>query len=108
MQTGAAKPRSSRPRRLVEVAAFVGIWMAIGELTDAGLNAYLLIGVPLTVAFQLGLRRVRIPELWVRGAPGASRRPLMRGLAVAFAIYPLYALGKTIADAPPGEAAIVL
>lgn len=108
MQTGAAKPRSSRPRRLVEVAAFVGIWMAIGELTHAGLNAYLLIGVPLTVAFQLGLRRARIPELWVRGAPGVSRRSLMRWLALALAIYPLYALGKTIADAPPGEVAIVL
>ena len=37
-----------RSRRLAEVAAFAAVWMAIGELTGAGLNAYLLTGVPLT------------------------------------------------------------
>jgi Type II CAAX prenyl endopeptidase Rce1-like len=96
-----------RPRRLAEVAAFVAVWMAIGEVTGAGLNAYLLIGVPLTVAFQLGLRRRPIHELWVRHAPPIKRRAL-GAVAILLAIYPLYALGKTIADPPAGEAGVLL
>ena len=97
-----------RPRRLAEVAAFVAVWMAIGELTGAGLNAYLLIGVPLTLAFQLGLRRKPIRELWVRHGPPIERRTLFGLLAVALAAYPLYALGKTLVDGPPGELALAL
>lgn len=105
---GETVQRASRPRRLAECAAFVGIWMAIGELTHAGLNAYLLIGVPLTAAFQLGLRRRRIPELWVRGAPAISRRTLFRLLAVALAVYPAYALLDVLAHPPAGQAALAL
>jgi membrane protease YdiL (CAAX protease family) len=97
-------------RRLLEVTAAVGIWIGVGELTDAGLQAYLLIGIPLTAAFQLGVRRRPIRELWVRGArqPGIIRRTLFRVLALLLVIYPAYALVKVIADAPAGEAAQIL
>jgi hypothetical protein len=98
----------SRPRRLVDVAVFVAIWMAIGELIGAGLNVYLLIGVPLTLAFQLGLRRRPIHELWVRHGPGIERPWAWRGLALALAIYPAYALLDAISLGPPGEGALLL
>ena len=103
-----AAPRHSRPRRLFDVAAFVAVWIAIGEATGAGVNAYLLIGIPLTLAFQLGLRRRRIPELWVRRAPPIERRRLFAGLAIAFAVYPVYALVVTLADPPAGEAGLLV
>jgi membrane protease YdiL (CAAX protease family) len=97
-------------QRLVEVTAVVALWIGIGELTDAGIQAYLLIGIPLTAPFQLWVRRRPIRELWVRGTrqPGMIRRTLFRVLALLFVVYPIYALVKVIADAPAGEAAQIL
>lgn len=76
-------PQSTRrTRRLVEGTAFVGVWIALGYVLPVDTNTYILLGVPLTVAFQLWVRRRPLRELWVR--EGTDRFRLDRaGLALA-------------------------
>lgn len=79
---------SSRRRRLVEAVAFVAVWMTIGYLFRLSANGYLLLGVPLTAAFQLLVRRRPLRELY---AGGTSRFALSRrgvGMAIVLAIVP--------------------
>ncbi len=83
-------PETSRRRRIGEAVAFVAIWMAAGYLLSLGANAYLLLGVPLTLAFQAYVRRRPLRELF---ATGTTRLHLgTRGLAVgaALAVVPGY------------------
>ena len=69
--------RSSEPglmRRWIETIAFVGLWIAAGELLEMSGNVYLLFGIPLTAAFQLLVRRRSIKDLWVRDGPNLTLR----------------------------------
>jgi membrane protease YdiL (CAAX protease family) len=81
-------PESGLIRRWVEVLAFVGVWIAAGELLDMSTNAYLLFGIPLTAGFQLFVRRRPIKDLWVRDGPGLSLRTVSLKLAIPLAIIP--------------------
>ena len=70
--------QAPRARRLLEVTAFVGALIVIGELLDADKSAareetYLLLTIPFTAAFQLLVRRRPITDLWVRGSPRITR-----------------------------------
>jgi hypothetical protein len=103
-------------RRLLEVVAVVAVWMAIGELMeiDPGessfgwkTNVYLLIGIPIVLAFQLWLARRPISDLWVRGGRPVGKRVAFRVIGVALAIYPLIFLIKAISDDPDGLLAYV-
>jgi Type II CAAX prenyl endopeptidase Rce1-like len=83
-----AEAGGSQARRLIEVTAAVALWIALGLALRLSPNAYLLLGIPLTAAFQLGVRRQPIRALWVRQAP-----PFRLGLpgwiaAAALATYP--------------------
>lgn len=93
---------------MAEVFAFVALYIAIGEATDAGIYAYLVLGIPLTAGFQLLVRRRPIRELWVRSGPAFALATIFRVLAVLLAIYPAYQLIDVIADSPAGEAGHVL
>lgn len=67
--TTAARAQTSRPdasqrRRAVEAITFVAVWMAAGYLLPISSDGYLLLGVPLTVAFQLLVRRRPLRELF--------------------------------------------
>jgi len=55
-------------RRYVEVLIFVVVWMAAGWIFHLDVNAYLLLGVPLVVLFQLFIARRPLRNLWVRDA----------------------------------------
>ncbi|MCB0909209.1 MAG: CPBP family intramembrane metalloprotease [Nocardioidaceae bacterium] len=68
----AAASSSTVRRPYSEAALFVGVWVLLGFGLRLGSDAYLLLGVPLTVAFQIGVRRRPLRELWVRGAPHFS------------------------------------
>lgn len=71
-----------RSRRLVEGTVFVGVWIALGYLLPVDANTYLLLGIPLTVAFQLLVRRRPLREVWLRD--GDRRfRPDRAGMALA-------------------------
>lgn len=52
--------------RYAAVAATVGVYIALGFLLRPGPNAYLLMGIPITAAFQLLVARRSLPELWTR------------------------------------------
>src|SRR6478672_766046 len=55
-------------RRYTEVLVFVVVWMAAGWIFHLDTNAYLLLGVPLVVLFQLFIARRPLRNLWVRDA----------------------------------------
>ena len=55
-------------RKYIEVLMFVIVWMAFGWIFHLDANAYLLLGVPLVVLFQLLIGRRPLRNLWVRDA----------------------------------------
>ncbi len=55
-------------RKYIEVLTFVLVWMAAGWIFHLGVYAYLLLGVPLVVVFQLFIGRQPLRHLWVRDA----------------------------------------
>jgi membrane protease YdiL (CAAX protease family) len=59
-------------RRAAEGTVFIGLWIALGIISRLGANQYLLVGVPLTICFQLLVRKQPIRALWVREAPRFS------------------------------------
>jgi membrane protease YdiL (CAAX protease family) len=61
------RPDTSQRRRVIEAVAFVATWMSAGYLLGLSSNGYLLIGIPLTAAFQLGVRRRPLRELFASG-----------------------------------------
>jgi membrane protease YdiL (CAAX protease family) len=89
---------SDRPRRLAEITLFVAVWVAIGELFDLNPNTYLVLGVPLMLAFQLYVARRPVHEMWVRHAPAfeLTQRDLI--WAAALAIVPVITLVSDISD----------
>jgi hypothetical protein len=111
----------SAGRRLLEVLAFVAVWIGIGELitggtgwslpgdakyvSNADIQWYLVIGIPLVAGFQLFVRRRPLRDLWVRDGQPVVNRVALQALVVAIAIYPLFSLIKTFTDPPSGEAA---
>lgn len=60
---------SSRVRRFLEGTAAVAIWIALGLAFHISANGYLILGVPVTIAFQLYIRRAPLRAMWVRDAP---------------------------------------
>jgi hypothetical protein len=55
-------------RKYIKVLTFVLVWMAAGWIFHLGVYAYLLLGVPLVVVFQLFIGRQPLRHLWVRDA----------------------------------------
>jgi membrane protease YdiL (CAAX protease family) len=71
-------------RRKAEAIAFVAVWVAAGYLLPISSNVYLLLGIPLTIGFQLVVRRRPVRELF---AAGTDRFRLdRRGAIVAAAL----------------------
>jgi hypothetical protein len=81
---------SGRPRRWAEGLLFVSAWMALGFGLRLDANSYLLIGIPLTLAFQILIRRAPLRSLWVREAPRA--RPGFLIVGAVLAILPAFLL----------------
>jgi membrane protease YdiL (CAAX protease family) len=73
--------RDARRRRVLEGFGFVAVWVALGYLFPLNDETYLLMGVPLTLGFQLLVRRRPLRELWVRDATRFTldRRGLVLG-----------------------------
>ena len=81
---------TSQRRRVLEAVAFIAVWMSAGYLLGLSSNAYLLLGIPLTAAFQLVVRRRPLRELF---AAGTTRFALDRkgaAIATVLAITPAY------------------
>lgn len=93
---------SSVRRRTAEAIAFVAVWVTVGYLLPLSNNGYLLLGMPLTVLFQLVVRRRPVRELFVAGStrfrldgPGAMLAVALGAVPCAFAVRSLAAADWT-------------
>jgi len=86
-----------RRRRVIEAGAFVAVWVAAGYLLPVSSNGYLLLGIPLTIAFQVLVRRRPVHELFA--ATATRFRVDGRGVAIAvvLAVVPGYYAAKALA-----------
>jgi hypothetical protein len=64
-------PDTSRRRRIVEAVSSAGVWVAVGYLLPISDNGYLLLGIPLTFAFQVLVRRRPVRELFAGNTTGS-------------------------------------
>jgi len=89
--------RRSRRRRYLEACAFVAVWVTAGYLLPVSSNGYLLLGIPLTIAFQLVVRRRPLRELFAVGTDRfrLDRRGVL--LAVALAAVPAWYAARSLA-----------
>ena len=83
---------SSRARRWSEAVALLAIWLAAGFVLRLGDAGYLLLGIPLSVAFQLLVRREPLRAAWVRSAPSLILDRYLVVAATLFAIAPSVSL----------------
>ena len=88
MRASRGYPQAGLIRRWIEALAFVGAWIAAGDLLNMSTNTYLLFGIPLTAGFQSFVHKRPIKDLWVRGGPGLSLRTVSLKLAILLAIAP--------------------
>jgi hypothetical protein len=87
---------TSRTRRVLEVSGVVLLWIAAGFIFRLDANSYLLLGIPLTAAFQWGVRRQPLRALWVREAPLFRLGATGWAMALAIAAYPAYRLFQNL------------
>jgi membrane protease YdiL (CAAX protease family) len=88
----------SRRRRIIESLAFVAVWVSAGYLLPISSNGYLLLGIPLTIAFQALVRRRPLRELLAGGTNrfALDRRGLL--LAAALAVAPAIFAAKAVSS----------
>jgi len=87
-------PLQTRPYRFASSAIFIGIWMALGLVFHPDVNTYLLIGVPLTLVFQLVVKREPLAALWVRSAPKMQLNAKLLLAITLLLVEPLHTLFK--------------
>jgi membrane protease YdiL (CAAX protease family) len=95
---GSRRPDISRRRRTIEAVAFVGVWVAAGYLLPIGSNAYLLLGIPLTIGFQVLVRRRPLRELFAGNTTRFSLDKRGVAMAAALALVPGYYAAQALAD----------
>jgi membrane protease YdiL (CAAX protease family) len=105
MQERQEQSTAPRARRVTECVAFVVVWVAIGYIFDLGssLNRqslYLVIGIPLTIVFQLYVRRRPLQELWVRNGPKVEARTVIVPIVIVLLAVPIYLLVREVDDDP--------
>lgn len=88
----------SRVQRFAIMAAVVGLWMAVGWALKLGAVAYLLTGIPLTIAFQVLVARRSIPSLWLIDARSFHLDQAGIVIALGLAVLPLYATAMGLAN----------
>lgn len=87
---------TNRVRRILEVSSTVALWIALGLVFHLSANAYLLLGIPLTAAFQWGVRRQPLGALWVRDGVPFRLGATGWAIAIALATYPCYRLAVNL------------
>jgi len=81
-------------RPYAEVLLCVGVWAALGWGFRLGPRAYLVLGVPITFAFQRFVRRQPLRAMWVADAPPFRLGASGKAITIALALVPiLSALG---------------
>jgi hypothetical protein len=85
-----------RALRFAVGTATVALWVAIGWGARLDANAFLLVGVPLTVGFQLLVARRPLHALWVRDATTFRLDRAAAAIAVTLAVVPAIALVRLL------------
>lgn len=85
-------------RRKAEAIAFVAVWVAAGYLLPIGSNVYLLLGIPLTIGFQLVVRRRPVRELFAAGTDRFRLDGRGAFLTAALAGVPLFFAARSAAS----------
>jgi membrane protease YdiL (CAAX protease family) len=96
--TPAPLTAGSRVERFAIMAAVVGLWMVVGWVLKLGAVAYLLTGIPLTIAFQVLVARRPIPSLWLIDARSFHLDRAGIVIALGLAALPLYATAMGLAS----------
>ena len=95
--------------RCIQGSAFVGFWMTIGWVFHLGGDGYLVVGVPLVVAFQLLVRRKPLVNLWIRDAEHFRLNGWGIVLGLGFAVLPAVKLIWTVRLASwPSHTSVIL
>jgi membrane protease YdiL (CAAX protease family) len=77
-----------RVARAVVATLVIGGYMAVGSAFRLGAEAYLLLGIPITIAFQILVVRRPLRALWLRQAPPMTVTPRSIVAIVVMAIAP--------------------
>jgi membrane protease YdiL (CAAX protease family) len=96
VQSPITRTAAARGRAAAESAGFVAHWMAIGFALGGNPVAYLLLGAPLTVAFQLAVVRRPLREMWVRTGPPFRLDRVASAIAGTLTILPSILLVQAI------------
>jgi hypothetical protein len=80
---------AGRTRRFFEGGAAVTVWMTIGMVFHASPNAYLLVGIPVTIVFQRYVRRAPFRAMWVKDSPPFRVGMVGTAVAIGLMIAPL-------------------
>ena len=97
-------PETAVDRRLArEVVAtlVIGGYMALGFAFGLSANAYLLLGIPITIAFQALVARRPLRALWLRDAPAMSFTPRSVIAVIVVAIAPAIIAIGGVRDGDP-------
>jgi membrane protease YdiL (CAAX protease family) len=78
--------------RYLAVTLLLVLWIALGYLLRLDAIVYLILGVPLTLLFQLALRRRPLLALWVREVPPLRFGWLEAAIAIPLMFAPLASL----------------
>ncbi len=72
------------------VTLFVAVYIALGYIFHLNAQVYLLIGIPLTILFQLFVAKQPLHKLWVRDEEKFTLSPTGLLIAIGFMILPVY------------------
>jgi len=114
-QVGPSFPASAVDRRVaraVVATLVIGGYMALGSAFSLSAEGYLLLGIPITIAFQLLIVRRPLRALWLRAAPPVAFRRRSTLAVVVVAIAPAIVAIGGVRDGDPvlagyGLAAVV-
>jgi membrane protease YdiL (CAAX protease family) len=90
-----------RLARAVVATLVIGGYMALGFAFRLSAEAYLLVGIPITVAFQVLVVRRPLRALWLRGTPAMSFTPRSVVAVVVVAIAPAVIVIRGLRDGDP-------
>jgi membrane protease YdiL (CAAX protease family) len=90
-----------RIARAVVATLVIGGYMALGFAFRLGAEAYLLLGIPITIGFQILVVRRPLRALWLRQAPPLTFTPRSVVAIVGMAIAPAVVAASGVRDGDP-------
>jgi hypothetical protein len=101
VQPLAVTATASSGGRAVETTLVVAVWIALGIGLHLSARAYLLVGIPLTAAFQWFVRRRPLGELWLRDSNGSRFDARAWLIAAFFVLAPVGPLVREVRAKAP-------